>query len=63
MKRLIAFVMTLLMPIILIVGGGAVTGWGLTNDWEVVVWIGLGMIGAGLAWGFFLFLWASNGSL
>ena len=63
MRRLIAFMMTLLMPIILIGGGGAFAGWGLTNDWEIVTWIGLGMIAAGFLWGLFLFLWASGGSL
>ncbi len=63
MRRLISFIMALLMPIILIGGGGALTGWGITNEWPVLVWIGLGMIAAGVLWGFVLFLWGSNGSL
>ena len=63
MRRLISFVVTLLMPLILIVGGGALTGWGITNDWNMVVWIGAAMVVAGVLWGLFLFLWASNGSL
>ena len=63
MKRLIAFVMTLIMPIILIGGGGAILGRGVTNEWSTVGWIGAGMIGAGVLWGLFLFLWASDGAL
>jgi hypothetical protein len=60
-KKLIGFVLTLLMPIILIALGGAVAGLGLNNDWEYVSYAGLGLVGAGLIWGFFLFLWASDG--
>ena len=61
MRRLISFVVALLMPLILIGGGGAVTGWGFTNEWDILVWIGLGMIAAGVLWGLFLFLWATDG--
>ncbi|PJI85205.1 hypothetical protein BC777_3205 [Yoonia maricola] len=62
MRRLIAFVVTLLMPIILIGGGGSLTGWGITNNWTMLVWVGLAMIAAGVLWGLFLFFWASDGS-
>ena len=63
MRRLISFVITLLMPVILVGGGGALTGWGLTNEWDMIVWVGAAMVVAGVLWGLFLFLWASNGSL
>jgi len=63
MRRLIAFVLTLLIPIILIAGGGALTGWGATNDWDWLVWAGLSMIAVGVLWGIVLFLWAGNGSI
>ena len=63
MRRLISFIVTLLMPLVLIGGGGALTGWGLTNDLDIMVWIGLGMIAAGILWGLFLFFWASGGTL
>ena len=63
MKRFITFIVTLIMPIVLIGAGGAVAGWGLTNDWDVMAWIGLGLIGAGILWGLFLFFWASDGAL
>lgn len=61
MKRLISFLVTLLMPIILIGGGGALGGWGVTNDWPLLAWAGLAMIAGGVLWGLFLFFWASEG--
>lgn len=61
MRRLISFLVTLLMPLILIGGGGALTGWGITNDWKMVAWIGAAMVVAGVLWGLFLFLWAESG--
>lgn len=48
MKRLVAFVVTLVMPVVLIVAGGALVGLGLQNDWNTVNMIGLGMIGANI---------------
>ncbi len=63
MRRLIGFLVALFMPLILIGGGGALMGWGLTNSWEIVTWTGLGMIGAGIVWGLILFFWASDGAL
>ena len=63
MRRLIAFVLTLLMPIILIAGGGTLAGWGMTNNWDWMVWAGLAMIAIGILWGVALFLWAGNGSI
>lgn len=63
MRRFIAFIVTLLMPLVLIVAGGAIIGWGVSNEWAIVGWIGLGMVGAGILWGLFLFLWASEGPL
>jgi hypothetical protein len=61
MRRLISFLVTLLMPLILIGGGGALTGWGITNEWATVAWIGAAMVVAGVLWGLFLFLWAESG--
>ena len=61
MKRLIGFIGTLLMPIILIAGGGMLAGLGATNDWEFVIYAGFAMIGAGILWGLVLWLWASDG--
>ncbi|KQI72265.1 hypothetical protein AN191_09070 [Loktanella sp. 5RATIMAR09] len=63
MRRLISFVVTLLMPLVLIGGGGALTGWGITNEWATVAWIGAAMVVAGVLWGLFLFLWAESGPL
>ena len=61
MKRLIGFIVTLLMPIILIAGGGLLAGLGATSDWEFVIYAGFAMIGAGILWGLVLWLWASDG--
>ena len=61
MRRLATFIMTLLMPIILIVSGGALGGWGMTKEWDIVTFMGLGMMGAGVLWGFFLWLWVTDG--
>lgn len=61
MTRLIRFLVGLLMPIILIGGGGMLTGWGLTNNWLMMTYAGLAMVGAGIVWGLFLWLWASDG--
>lgn len=63
MKSIIRFIIGLLMPIILIAGGGMLAGLGLNNDWQFVVWAGIAMVGAGIVWGFFLFLWANGGDL
>lgn len=63
MKSLLRFLLGLLMPLILIAGGGALIGWGVTHDWPIMIWTGLAMIGAGILWGLFLFLWASEGPL
>lgn len=61
MKRLIGFVVTLLMPLVLIGGGGALVGVGVTNEWPILAWAGLAMIAGGVLWGLFLFFWASEG--
>ncbi len=61
MKRLVRFLVGLLMPFFLIIGGGTMFGWGMDNDWPIITWIGVSMVAAGILWGLFLFLWASEG--
>ena len=51
MKSLIRFVVSLLMPIFLIAGGGVIAGWGHTNEWDWLAYRGFGMIGGGILWG------------
>ncbi len=63
MKRLISFIISLVMPIILIGGGGMVIGLGVNNNSSVITYAGMALIGAGLLWGLFLWLWASGGDL
>lgn len=61
MKKLITFLIGIFMPIILIGLGGVLAGYGLTNSWQIMIWAGLGLIGAGIFWGLVLFLWSSDG--
>jgi hypothetical protein len=63
MKSVIRFIVGLLMPIILIGIGGGIGGLGVVNEWPVLAFIGLAFIGAGVLWGIFIFLWASEGPL
>lgn len=60
MKSVIRFIVSLLMPIILIGGGGMLMGWGITNEWDYVAWAGIGMIGAGIVWGLILWFWVDS---
>ena len=63
MKSLIRFIVGLLMPVILIASGGALIGWGITNNWQILAWMGLALAIAGVIWGLFLWFWASEGPL
>ncbi len=55
-KQVIRSVVGLLMPIFLIAGGGAMTGWGLDNEWSYVAWAGIGLVVAGIIWGLVVWL-------
>ena len=61
MKNLFRFLVGLFMPVFLILGGGALTGFALNNAFALLVWVGLAMIAAGVLWGLVLFFWASGG--
>jgi hypothetical protein len=50
------------MPVILVAGGGALMGWGITNEWDYVAWAGIGMIAGGIIWGLILWLWVDAGT-
>lgn len=63
MRSLIRFIVGLLMPVILIGAGGMVVGLGVNNNWDLLIYGGFAMIGAGLIWGLLLWLWASDGGL
>ncbi len=62
MKSFVRFIVSLLMPIILIAGGGMLMGWGITNEWDYVAWAGIGMLAAGIIWGLILWFWVDAGS-
>jgi len=61
MKSVLRFLLGLFMPIILIGLGAGVLGLGATYDIEVLIIAGFAVIGAGILWGVFLYLWASEG--
>lgn len=61
MKQLARFLVGLFMPVFLVMGGGALVGWGISNDWTIIVGIGAAMVVAGVLWGLFLFFWATEG--
>ena len=56
------FVVSLLMPVVLIFGGGGLAVFGIEQDWSWLVWLGLIVVGAGILWGVIIFLWADSGS-
>ena len=49
------------MPVILIAGGAGLVGVAITYEIAFLAWVGLALIVAGVLWGVFLFLWASDG--
>ena len=45
-----------MIPIGMVIGGAALIGFAVENDWTILVWIGSGMLVAGLIWGALLYL-------
>ena len=62
MNNLLRILIGLFMPVILIVGGGWLFGYAIDSDSQVLFWMSLALIAAGLIWGLVLWLW-SSGSL
>lgn len=62
-KSLLGGIMVVLIPIGMVVGGGALVGLGLDNEWNTVAWIGGAIFVAGLIWGALLFLFHSGSGL
>lgn len=62
LKGLLKFLLSLFMPVILIGGGGTLAVFGIEQEWSWLVWFGLIVVGAGIVWGLFIFLWAESGS-
>lgn len=61
MKQIARFLVGPFMPFFLIIGGGTVVGWGTGNDRPIIALIGVSIVVAGILWGLFLFLLASEG--
>lgn len=55
LKDVVKFLFGLFAPIILIVLGGLLVGWSISNDYTILAWTGVVMVGAGILWGIFLF--------
>lgn len=62
MHGFIRFLVVLLTPFILIVGGGALMGYGIENEHDVLAWTGIAMVGAGVIWGLVVWLFVSMNS-
>ncbi|MEO0816110.1 MAG: hypothetical protein AAFX86_02270 [Pseudomonadota bacterium] len=62
MRTLVRILIGLLMPVVLIAGGGGVMGVAMEYEWMILFWVGLAMVGAGLVWGLFIFFVAEAGS-
>ena len=59
MKQVIRIIIGIFMPFVLIVSGGAMFDWGLDNDRDYVVWVGIGLVVVGIVWGLVLWLWVN----
>lgn len=57
LKDVSKFLFSLFAPVILIVLGGLLIGWAIPNEYEIFAWTGLVMVGAGVLWGFILYLY------
>lgn len=51
LKQLLALLLWIIAPIVLVVVGAAITAFGISHDWEIVVWTGIITAGFGLLWG------------
>lgn len=60
LKVVFGGLMLLLVPVAMVIGGGALIGFGIDNDWSIVVYIGGALLIAGLVWGALLFMYHSS---
>ena len=56
LKAAIQGIFSIMLPIALVIGGAALFGFGLDNDWRILAWIGGGLLVAGLVWGALLYM-------
>lgn len=65
MRNLIAWLLRVLvnalMPFLLVAAGAGIASLGLTYSLTLLIWTGLIMVGAGILWGLFLFLYYTEG--
>ena len=59
LKTIASGITQLLIPILMVIGGAALAGYGIDNDLRTLAWIGGGLLLAGLIWGALLYLFHS----
>ena len=59
-KSLISGFVAVLIPIAMVVGGAALIGVAVDNEWTILACIGGGLLIAGLVWGAILYLFISS---
>lgn len=57
LKDLARIFLSIFAPFILIILGGLLIGWSISNDYTILVWTGVVMVGAGILWGLILLLY------
>lgn len=57
LKATVRFVFGLIAPFLVIFVGALLTGWAIHNEYEVLTWAGLVIIGAGVFWGLVLYFY------
>jgi hypothetical protein len=58
LKSFFTWLVSLVLPVVLVVLGGAVAGLGLVQGWTWLIWTGLIVAGIGILWGICLFAFA-----
>ncbi len=58
LKSFATWLLSLLMPVVLVLLGAGIGGVGLMQGWSWLVWAGLIVIGIGVLWGICLFVFA-----
>ena len=59
-KSLISGFLAVLIPIGMVIGGAALIGVAVDNEWTILAWIGGGLLIAGLVWGAILYLFIGS---
>ncbi len=58
LKSFATWLLSLIIPVVLVLLGAAIAGVGLTQGWSWLIWTGLVVAGIGVLWGICLFAFA-----